>query len=95
MIFQLIKIIGELYYILIKSLARIRIPLLIFDLKKPFVISNNENTTDSPRIPKITSYLNNGYVSGYNIKFILYKLIIILSLLFFQITNVGKAAALN
>jgi hypothetical protein len=40
MIFQLIKIIGELHYVLIKSLARIRIPLLIFDLKIKIVIED-------------------------------------------------------
>jgi hypothetical protein len=40
MIFQLIKIIGELYYILIKLLARIRISLLIFDLKIKIIIED-------------------------------------------------------
>jgi hypothetical protein len=40
MIFQLIKIIGELHHILIKSLARIRIPLLIFDLKIEITIED-------------------------------------------------------
>jgi hypothetical protein len=36
----LIKIIGEFYYILIKSLARIRIFSLIFDLKIEITIEN-------------------------------------------------------
>jgi hypothetical protein len=63
--------------------------------KKPFVIFNNENTTDFPRIPRIAFYLDSGYTFGYNIKFILRKLIIILNLLFFQITNVGEAVAFN
>jgi hypothetical protein len=36
----LIKVIGEFYYILIKSLTRIRILLLIFDLKIESVIKN-------------------------------------------------------
>jgi hypothetical protein len=40
MIFQLIKIIGELNYALIKSLARIRISLLIFGLKIEIIIKN-------------------------------------------------------
>jgi hypothetical protein len=39
-IFQLIKIIGEFYYILVKSLARIHISLLIFDLKIEIIIEN-------------------------------------------------------
>jgi hypothetical protein len=39
-IFQLIKVIGEFYYILIKSLARIRIPLLILSLKIEIIIEN-------------------------------------------------------
>jgi hypothetical protein len=39
-IFQLIKIIGEFYYILIRSLARIRISLLIFDLKIEITIKD-------------------------------------------------------
>jgi hypothetical protein len=39
-IFQLIKIIGEFYYVLIKPLARIRISLLIFGLKFEIVIEN-------------------------------------------------------
>jgi hypothetical protein len=38
MIFQLIKIIGEFYYILIRPLARIRISLLIFDLKIEIIL---------------------------------------------------------
>jgi hypothetical protein len=38
MIFRLIKIISEFYYILVKSLARIRISLLIFDLKIEVII---------------------------------------------------------
>jgi hypothetical protein len=63
--------------------------------KKPFVIFNDENTTDPFKVPRIAFYLGSGYVSGYNIKFILRKLIIILDLLFFQIMNVGKAAAFN
>jgi hypothetical protein len=40
MIFQLIKIIGEFHYILIKPLTRIRISLLIFDLKIKITIEN-------------------------------------------------------
>jgi hypothetical protein len=40
MIFQLIKIISELYYVLVKSLAHIRISLLIFDLKIEIAIEN-------------------------------------------------------
>jgi hypothetical protein len=40
MIFQLIKIINEFYYVLIKSLARIRISLLIFDLKIEITIED-------------------------------------------------------
>jgi hypothetical protein len=40
MIFQLIKIISEFYYALIKSLARIYISLLIFGLKIEIVIEN-------------------------------------------------------
>jgi hypothetical protein len=40
MIFQLIKIIGEFYYVLIRSLARIRIFLLIFDLKIEIIIED-------------------------------------------------------
>jgi hypothetical protein len=36
--FQLIKIIGEFYYILIRPLARIRISLLIFDLKIEIIL---------------------------------------------------------
>jgi hypothetical protein len=63
--------------------------------KKSFVISNDENTIDFSRISKITFYLSSGYIFGYNIKFILRKLTIILDLLFFQITNAGKAAAFN
>jgi hypothetical protein len=39
-IFQLIKIISEFYHALIKSLTRIRIPLLIFDLKIEIAIKN-------------------------------------------------------
>jgi hypothetical protein len=39
-IFQLIKIISEFYYVLIKSLARIRIFLLIFDLKIEIIIED-------------------------------------------------------
>jgi hypothetical protein len=39
-IFQIIKIISELHYILIKSLARIRISLLIFGLKIKIIIKN-------------------------------------------------------
>jgi hypothetical protein len=39
-IFQLIKIISEFYYVLIRSLARVRISLLIFDLKIEIVIEN-------------------------------------------------------
>jgi hypothetical protein len=63
--------------------------------KKLFVISNDENTIDFLKIPRIALYLDSGYVSGYNIKFILRKLIIILDLLFFQITNVGEAVIFN
>jgi hypothetical protein len=40
MIFQLIKIISELYHVLIKPLARIRISLLIFHLKIEITIEN-------------------------------------------------------
>jgi hypothetical protein len=40
MIFQLIKIINEFHYILIESLTRIRISLLIFDLKIEIIIKN-------------------------------------------------------
>jgi hypothetical protein len=40
MIFQLIKIIGEFYYILIKSLTYIRIFLLIFRLEIEVAIEN-------------------------------------------------------
>jgi hypothetical protein len=40
MIFQLIKIISEFYYVLIRSLARIRIFLLIFDLKIEIIIED-------------------------------------------------------
>jgi hypothetical protein len=40
MIFQLIKIISELYYALARSLTRIRISLLIFDLKIENIIEN-------------------------------------------------------
>jgi hypothetical protein len=39
-IFQLIKIIGEFYHALIKSLTRIRISLLIFGLKIEIAIEN-------------------------------------------------------
>jgi hypothetical protein len=39
-IFQLIKVIGEFHYILIKPLARIRISLLIFDLKIEIIIED-------------------------------------------------------
>jgi hypothetical protein len=39
-IFQLIKIIGEFYHVLIRPLARIRIFLLVFDLKIEVVIEN-------------------------------------------------------
>jgi hypothetical protein len=39
-IFQLIKIISEFYYILVRSLARIRIPLLTFDLKIEIIIED-------------------------------------------------------
>jgi hypothetical protein len=39
-IFQLIEIIDEFYYVLIKLLARIRISLLIFDLKIEIAIKN-------------------------------------------------------
>jgi hypothetical protein len=63
--------------------------------KKSFVIFNNENTTDLSKIPKIIFCLGSGYISGYNVKFILRKLIIILDLLFFQITNAGEVAAFN
>jgi hypothetical protein len=63
--------------------------------KKPFVIFNDENTIDFSRAPRIAFYLGSGYASGYNAKFILYKLIITLGLLFFQITNVGEAAAFD
>jgi hypothetical protein len=63
--------------------------------KKSFVIFNDKNTTDLSKIPKIAFYLNSEYVSGYNIKFILRKSIIILDLLFFQTTNAGKAAVFN
>jgi hypothetical protein len=38
--FQLIKIIDEFYYVLIKLLTRIRIFLLIFDLKIEIAIEN-------------------------------------------------------
>jgi hypothetical protein len=40
MIFQLIKVIGELHYVLIKLLTRIRISLLIFGLKIEIIIEN-------------------------------------------------------
>jgi hypothetical protein len=40
MIFQLIKIIGEFYYVLIKPLARICIFLLIFGLKIEIAIED-------------------------------------------------------
>jgi hypothetical protein len=40
MIFQLIKIICELYYVLVKSLARIPIFLLIFGLKIEIAIED-------------------------------------------------------
>jgi hypothetical protein len=39
-IFQLIKIIGEFYYVLARPLARIRIFLLVFDLKIEIVIED-------------------------------------------------------
>jgi hypothetical protein len=63
--------------------------------KKTFIIFNNENTIVPPKISRIVFYLGNGYISGYNIKFTLRKLIIILDLLFFQITNAGEAAIFN
>jgi hypothetical protein len=40
MIFQLIKIISELHYVLVWLLARIRISLLVFDLKIKVIIKN-------------------------------------------------------
>jgi hypothetical protein len=40
MIFQLIEIISEFYYVLIRSFARIGISLLIFDLKIKITIEN-------------------------------------------------------
>jgi hypothetical protein len=40
MIFQLIKIIIEFYYILARPLARIRISLLVFDLKIKIAIKD-------------------------------------------------------
>jgi hypothetical protein len=40
MIFQLIKIISEFHYILIRPLTRIRISLLIFGLKIEIIIEN-------------------------------------------------------
>jgi hypothetical protein len=40
MIFQLIKIISELHYVLVRLLARIRISLLVFDLKIKVIIKN-------------------------------------------------------
>jgi hypothetical protein len=40
MIFQLIKIIGEFYHVLIKSLTRIRISLLVFGLKIEIIIED-------------------------------------------------------
>jgi hypothetical protein len=40
MIFQMIKIISELHYTLIRSLARIRISLLIFGLKIEIAIED-------------------------------------------------------
>jgi hypothetical protein len=39
-IFQLIKIIGEFYYVLVRPLARIRMFLLIFGLKIEIIIKN-------------------------------------------------------